>query len=76
MRILLILVIVALSATSATAQQQTPSPAEQALGQKVMQEVQAAVSCSANLISVQADLAKANARIKELEPKPEVEKPK
>lgn len=59
-------------ATSAMAQQQQPPAAsEQALGAKLMQEIQGGLNCSANLISVQADLAKANARIKELEPKTE-----
>lgn len=67
--------IIALSlfiATSALAQQQTPS--EQALGTKLMQEIQGGLNCSASLISAQAELAKAQARIKELQPK--VDKPK
>lgn len=62
-----------LTATSALAQQQTPS--EQALGAKLMQEIQGGLNCSASLIGVQAELAKANAKIKELEkPKDEPEK--
>lgn len=36
-----------------------------------MQELQTGLNCSAELIGVKADLAKANARIKELEPKKE-----
>lgn len=51
------------------AQHQTPN--EQALGVKLMQEIQGGLSCNANLITVQAELVKANARVKELEPKPE-----
>lgn len=61
-----------LASTSAFAQQQTPS--EQALGAKLLQEIQGGLNCSASLISVQADLAKANARIKEIESKPEEKK--
>lgn len=70
------ILIIALSlfvATAAMAQQQ-PAASEQALGAKLMQEIQGGLNCSANLISVQADLAKAQARIKELEPKPEEKK--
>lgn len=62
-----------LTATSALAQQQQ-SPGEQALGSKLMQEIQSGLNCSASLIGVQAELAKAQARIKELEPKPEDKK--
>lgn len=68
-------VILALSlliATSALAQQQTPS--EQALGTKLMQEIQGGLNCSASLITAQAELTKAQARIKELEAK--TDKPK
>ena len=54
--------------------QQQQSPGEQALGAKLMQELQSGLNCNAQLISVQAELAKANARIKELEPKPEEKK--
>lgn len=64
-----IIAIALLASTSAFAQQQTPS--EQALGTKLLQEIQGGLNCSASLISVQAELAKATARIKELEPKPE-----
>lgn len=64
--------IVGLSLVAATpvlAQQQTPS--EQALGTKLMQEIQGGLNCSASLIALQAELTKAQARIKELEPKAE-----
>lgn len=62
------------AATSAMAQQSTPG--EQALGTKLMQEIQSGLNCSTSLITAQADLAKANARIKELETKRPEEKPK
>jgi hypothetical protein len=65
--ILLILLTAFLAATPAIAQQQSPSAVEQALGSKLMQEIQAGINCSASSITVQADLAKAQARIKELE---------
>jgi hypothetical protein len=71
-----IVIIIALLfvAVAAHAQQQ-PSPNEQAMGAKLMQEIQQGLSCSASLIGVQAELAKANAGIKELEkPKDEPEK--
>lgn len=65
-----------LSAGHGSAQQQTPN--EQALGTKLMQEIQAGLGCSAGLIGAQeeltkarVELSKAQARIKELEPKPE-----
>lgn len=58
--------------TPALAQQQTPS--EQALGTKLMQEIQGGLNCSAGLIALQAELAKAQARIKEIETKAEAPK--
>lgn len=72
-----------LVATSALAQQSDPgqgkleiktTPGEQALGAKLMQEIQSGLNCSASLISVRAELEKAQARIKELEAKPEEKK--
>lgn len=63
-----------LLSTPVLAQQQLPSAAEQALGTKLMQEIQVGLNCSANSIALQADLAKANAKIKEFETK--AEKPK
>jgi hypothetical protein len=47
--------------------QQLPSPNEQALGNKLMQEIQGSLTCSASVISLQAELTKAQARVKELE---------
>ena len=67
-------IFVLIFASPALAQQQQPTAAEQALGQKLFKEMQEGVNCSVNLISVQAELAKANARIKELETKPEAKK--
>lgn len=57
----------------ATAQQQSPN--EQALGTKLLQELQAGLGCNANLLSVQADLTKANAEIKIMKEKYEPKKP-
>lgn len=59
-----------LIAGNADAQQHQQTPSEQALGAKLMQEIQGGLICNASLISVQAELAKAQARIKELEAKP------
>jgi hypothetical protein len=69
----LIPVAAMLLATTAHAQQQS-TPTEQALGAKLMQEIQGSLTCGANLIAAHADLAKANARIKEMEPKAEAPK--
>jgi hypothetical protein len=63
-----------LISTPALAQQKPPSAAEQALGAKLMQEIQSGLSCSAGLITAQADLVKANERIKALEVKSEPSK--
>jgi hypothetical protein len=56
--------------TPAHAQQQ-PSPMEQALSQKLITEINAALQCSASLVTAQGQLqaAQAQARVKELEPK-------
>lgn len=59
----------------AQAQQQQKSPVEQVLTARVMQEIQTSLNCGVDLITMQAALDKANARVKELEgAKPE--KPK
>lgn len=65
-----ILAIALLVITPASAQTAT----EQAMGARIMQEVQAGLACSVSLLMVQADLAKAQARIRELESKPEPKK--
>lgn len=67
-----IIALALLASSAAFAQQQTPG--EQALGTKLMQELQSGLNCSANLIGAQAELAKAQARIKELEAKVEEKK--
>lgn len=59
-------------------QQPPPAPLEQALGRKLMVEINDGLQCQASLISlgsVQQDLAKAQARIKELEAKLEPKDP-
>lgn len=69
-----IVVFLSLISTAAFAQQATPS--EQALSARLLQELQASVNCSTEAIALKTELAKAQARIKELEPKvePKVEK--
>lgn len=54
--------------------QQSPTPNEQALAAKLLQEMQEGLSCNTNLIRVQAELTKARTRIQELETKPAPEK--
>jgi hypothetical protein len=63
-----------LLSSAALAQQQQPSPAEQALGQRLMSEIQKGVTCEAGVISLLAELAAAQAKIKELDKA--AEKPK
>lgn len=58
---------------SALAQQQASTPSEQAMGTKLLQEIQIGLNCSADLILLRSELAKEQARIKELEAK---DKPK
>jgi thiamine biosynthesis protein ThiC len=55
----------------AHAQNPPATPSELALGNKLMSEVNAGLACSSNLISAQQELAKAQARIRELETKAE-----
>jgi hypothetical protein len=55
--------------SSALAQQQQASPAEQALAARLMSEIQKGVTCEAGGIGMQVELAKALAKIKELEAK-------
>lgn len=64
----------ALLATPCLAQQ-APTPNEQALSNKLMQELQEGVSCNVQLITTKAELTKALARLRELEPKPAEAKP-
>lgn len=71
------ILLVLLLATPAAAQNATPS--EQAMGARIIQEVQASLTCNTSLINAQAEIAKAQAEIKALkekyEPKPETQKP-
>lgn len=69
-----------LCAGQAMAQQKPPTAIEQALGAKLVQELQIGVQCTAGQIElrtqlgeVNAQLFRAQARIKELEPKPDPE---
>lgn len=64
-----LIIVLVLISTPSFAQQTTTSPNEQALGQKLLQEIQAGISCNSNAISLKIDLDKANAKIKELESK-------
>jgi hypothetical protein len=73
MRRILFLCVV-LASVPAFAQQQQPSAAEQALGDRLLVEVQANVQARAQLIEAQRQLAAAQARIKELEKTAEVPK--
>lgn len=68
------LILVALLIPTAAAAQGQGTPGEQALGSKLMQEIQSGLNCSTALITAQADLAKAQAALKALQEK--VEKPK
>lgn len=50
---------------------QTPSPMEQALGAKVMTEISTALQCSADTITLRAQLAAAQKEIADLKVKAE-----
>lgn len=63
----LIVCLIVLFSTQALAQQQTPI--EQALSNKLLQEIQSGIACSSSVISLRAELTKAQERIKELEVK-------
>lgn len=54
--------------------QQAATPTEQALSIKLSNEISQGLQCSTAVITMQAELAKANARIKELEAKQEDKK--
>lgn len=62
-------VFVLLLISSAALAQIAPSPNEQALSAKLMQELQEGLSCNINLIRIKSELAIAQAKIKELEAK-------
>lgn len=68
MRFLILAVL--LIAAPAFAQQPPPSPNEPALWAKLGREINEGIACNANLVALQAEIQKLQARIKELEPKP------
>lgn len=79
---ILIAVAVLLLPVAAFAQQRPGSPVqpraatergpmERAMAQRILNEVEAGLTCSRDVIALQDELAKAQARLKELEPKPE-----
>jgi len=53
---------------------QQPSPMEQALGRKLMQEINTSVTCGAGLVAAQEQLTAAQVRVKALEDKYEPKK--
>ena len=65
MKWLLLLFLLALLIANVHAQ--APSPIEQALNAKLGSEIGLGLKCTADLIAAQLELAKAQARIKELE---------
>lgn len=70
MRLIRVLALfLVLPTMQATAQQQQQTPLEQALGAKLLGEINAGLACSAESISLKAQLAAAQARIKEIEAK-------
>lgn len=66
------LLIVLLSSFPAWAQQ--PSPSEEAIGAKLMLEINLGLQCNAALVDDKRKLAAAQARVKELEDKYESKK--
>ena len=68
MKYLVAILMMLVFASEAQAQQQT-SPTEQAIGNKLLQEINNGIACNANLLVVQKQLADAQAKIKEIEPK-------
>lgn len=63
----LVAVVLVLSVPAAA--QQAQSPLEVAMGERIMSEVSANLQCRAQAADLQRQLAAAQARIKELEPK-------
>lgn len=70
---ILVATFVAILYMGSLARAQQPSPAEQALSERLLAEIQANVQARAQLIDVQRQLTAAQAKIKELEPKPTAE---
>lgn len=68
-----LILLAAFIATPAIAQQQ-PSPVEQALGQKLMQEISAGVQCTAQAITLKGEFDKSQEEVKRLTEKYEPKK--
>lgn len=76
MKFVLATVAIIAAITPTMAQSAAPqSASEQALGQKLMTEINGGLQCHADKISVDQALAKAQARVAELEAKYEPKKP-
>jgi len=60
--------------TAYAQQPQQPSPHDMAVGQKLLDEINASIVCQTGKIMLQSDLDKANMHIKELEAKYEPKK--
>lgn len=69
-----IFIMIALLLSTAAQAQQQQSPTEQALGAKLLLEIQQGLACSAEAVTLKSDLAKAFTKIKDLEAKPKEEK--
>lgn len=67
-------ILIALSASSAVYAQVPPTPEAQALAQKLMAEINSNIQCGAAGITLQQQLAAANAKLKALEDKYEPKK--
>lgn len=75
MKKIVVAVAVVLSPVGAIAQSVAPQATEQALGQKLMQEINAGLQCSAQAMTLKQDLDKATAEVTQLKAKYET-KPK
>lgn len=69
LRVIFLLGSILLWPLSAWAQQAQQTPLEQAIGTKLIQELQYGLACQAEMIALKTELVKAQARIKELEDK-------
>ena len=65
-----IIYLFVLSAGVAQAQQaQQPTPHDQAMGQRLLNEINASIQCETKAIALQQELSTAQVRVKELETK-------
>jgi hypothetical protein len=69
MKAILAIVALLIAAPASAQSAPPPTPMEQALSRRLSDEIGASLQASATIISLQAQLAAALARIKELEPK-------